>query len=206
MVQLSATRCICIAILWVIVVSFTAITFCAASRVLIVVSIYFVIDSVRKLMDTPSYISSTYTSIQEEETKNGHTSTWWFWKICEYSVRGFGPVTQKKRDIIPDVIRNSSGNALDLYWGDPLFESRPGYWLSCLRTSSVCQGELWVGQNIETYRSCLVLKQCIHLAILLWQLNRVIKQSENQWHINAVDAFSGYDRRTRWTAYGHPEL
>jgi hypothetical protein len=38
-------------------VSFAAITVCVASqRVFIVVSVYFVIDSVRKLLDTPSYM------------------------------------------------------------------------------------------------------------------------------------------------------
>jgi hypothetical protein len=38
-------------------VSFAAITLCVASqRVFIVVSVHFVIDSVRKLLDTPSYI------------------------------------------------------------------------------------------------------------------------------------------------------
>jgi hypothetical protein len=37
-------------------VSFEAITLCVASqRVFIVVSVYFVIDSVRKRLDTPSY-------------------------------------------------------------------------------------------------------------------------------------------------------
>jgi hypothetical protein len=37
-------------------VSFAVITYCTASqRVFIVVSVYFVIDSVRKLLDTPSY-------------------------------------------------------------------------------------------------------------------------------------------------------
>jgi hypothetical protein len=37
-------------------VSFAAITFCIASRVfIIVVVVYFVIDSVQKLLDTPSY-------------------------------------------------------------------------------------------------------------------------------------------------------
>jgi hypothetical protein len=37
-------------------VSFAAITLCVASqRVFIVVSVYFVIDSVRKLLDIPSY-------------------------------------------------------------------------------------------------------------------------------------------------------
>jgi hypothetical protein len=36
-------------------VSFAAVTLCVASqRVFIVVSVYFVIDSVRKLLDTPS--------------------------------------------------------------------------------------------------------------------------------------------------------
>jgi len=39
-------------------VSFAAITLCVASqRVFIVVSVYFVIDSVRKLLDIPSYVS-----------------------------------------------------------------------------------------------------------------------------------------------------
>jgi hypothetical protein len=57
MIQLSATRCSCIAILWVSVVSFVAITLCIASQwVFIVVSLYSVIDSVRKFLDTPSYI------------------------------------------------------------------------------------------------------------------------------------------------------
>jgi hypothetical protein len=38
-------------------VSFAAITLCVASqRVFIVVSVYFVIDLVRKLLDTPSYV------------------------------------------------------------------------------------------------------------------------------------------------------
>jgi hypothetical protein len=38
-------------------VSFAAITLCVVfQRVFIVVSIYFVIDSVRKLLDTPSYL------------------------------------------------------------------------------------------------------------------------------------------------------
>jgi hypothetical protein len=54
MVQLSATRCSCIAIFWVSLLSFVAITLCVTSqRVFIVVN--FVIDSVRKLLDTPSY-------------------------------------------------------------------------------------------------------------------------------------------------------
>jgi hypothetical protein len=51
MVQLSATTCSCIVILWVSLVSFATITlYVASQRVFIVV--YFVIDSVRKLFDT----------------------------------------------------------------------------------------------------------------------------------------------------------
>jgi hypothetical protein len=53
-VQLSATRCSCIAVSWVSPVSFAAITLCVASQRVFVV-VYFVIDSVRKLLDTPSY-------------------------------------------------------------------------------------------------------------------------------------------------------
>jgi hypothetical protein len=55
MVEHSATRCSCISILWVSLVTFAAITLCVASqRVFIVVSIY-IIHSVRKLLDTPSH-------------------------------------------------------------------------------------------------------------------------------------------------------
>jgi hypothetical protein len=54
MVEISVTRCSCIAILWVSLVSFCAKTLCTASqRVLLIV--YFVIDSVRQLLDTPPY-------------------------------------------------------------------------------------------------------------------------------------------------------
>jgi hypothetical protein len=57
MVQLSATRYSCIAILRISLGSFAAITLCVASqRVFIVVSMYFVIDSVRELLDTPPYV------------------------------------------------------------------------------------------------------------------------------------------------------
>jgi hypothetical protein len=62
MVHLSATRCSCVAILGVSLVSFAAITLCVAfQQVFIVVSVYFVIDSVRTLLDTPSYVSQNTT-------------------------------------------------------------------------------------------------------------------------------------------------
>jgi hypothetical protein len=62
MVQLSATRCICIAILLVSLVSFATITFCTASqRVFIVV--YLIVDSVRKRLDIPSYFTLLYFTL-----------------------------------------------------------------------------------------------------------------------------------------------
>jgi hypothetical protein len=59
MIQLSATRCSCIAILSASLVSFAVTTLCVASqRVIPKVSVNFVIDSGRKLLDTPSYTPS----------------------------------------------------------------------------------------------------------------------------------------------------
>jgi hypothetical protein len=53
MVQLSATRYSCIAILCVSPVNFAAITLCVDSQRVLIVVIYFVMDLVRKLLDTP---------------------------------------------------------------------------------------------------------------------------------------------------------
>jgi hypothetical protein len=53
------TTCGCVAILWVSLVSFAAITlYVAFQRVIVVVVAYFIIDSVRKLLDIPSYEGS----------------------------------------------------------------------------------------------------------------------------------------------------
>jgi hypothetical protein len=74
MVQLSATRCSCVAISWVSIVSFFAITLSVASqRVIPKVSVYFVIDSVRKLLDTDSYIRRVmWSSIETESFTSTH--------------------------------------------------------------------------------------------------------------------------------------
>jgi hypothetical protein len=65
MVQLSTARCSCITLLWVSLVSFAAITLCVTSqRVFITAVVYFVIDSVRKLFDTPSYVTETLWGIK----------------------------------------------------------------------------------------------------------------------------------------------
>jgi hypothetical protein len=69
MIQLSAARCSCIAILLVSLVSFAAITLCVASKRVFII-VYFVIDSVRELLDTPSYINS-----KQQKDKTGLSVT-----------------------------------------------------------------------------------------------------------------------------------
>jgi hypothetical protein len=51
-------------------VSFAAITLCVASKlVFIVVSIYFVTDSVRKLLDAPSYRRCKLSTVVDMQVK-----------------------------------------------------------------------------------------------------------------------------------------
>jgi hypothetical protein len=59
MIQLSTSECSYIAILCVSLVSFAATTLCVASQRVsaVVVVVYFVTDSVTKLLDTPLYTS-----------------------------------------------------------------------------------------------------------------------------------------------------
>jgi hypothetical protein len=61
MVQLSATRCSYIAILWVSLVSFVVITLCVSSQRVFIVVVYFVIVSFRKLLDTHSYTNTVFS-------------------------------------------------------------------------------------------------------------------------------------------------
>jgi hypothetical protein len=59
MIQLSATRCSCIAILWASLVSFAAITLCVAfQRVFIVVSVYFLMTQSGNFWIHPCSIES----------------------------------------------------------------------------------------------------------------------------------------------------
>jgi hypothetical protein len=53
MIQLSATRFSCIAIFWLSLASFAAITLCVASQRMFIVLVYFVIDSGRKIWIEP---------------------------------------------------------------------------------------------------------------------------------------------------------
>jgi hypothetical protein len=54
MVQLSAALCSCIAVLRVSLVSFAAVNLRVTSQPVFFVVVYFVIESVRKLLETPS--------------------------------------------------------------------------------------------------------------------------------------------------------
>jgi uncharacterized protein HemY len=69
MVKLSAAACSFIATLRVSLVSVAVITLCVASQqlfiVIVVVVVYFVIDSVRKLLDTPSYFFPFYVYMRK---------------------------------------------------------------------------------------------------------------------------------------------
>jgi len=67
MVRLSATRCSCIAILWVSLATFAAITLCVSSQWVFVV-VYFLVDSVQKLLDTPLYSACLGQQISESLT------------------------------------------------------------------------------------------------------------------------------------------
>jgi hypothetical protein len=90
MVQLSATRCSYIAILWVSLVSFAAITFCVASQlVFIVVSVYFVINSVRKLLVTPSYHLCQQQNYKLLYAHFTHRPCGLFWFITSESMNPF---------------------------------------------------------------------------------------------------------------------
>jgi hypothetical protein len=73
-VQFFATRCSRIAILCVSLVSFTAITLRVAFQRVFIFVFYFVIDSVRKLLDTTSYVR-TYIHIHIHVHTYIHTHT-----------------------------------------------------------------------------------------------------------------------------------
>jgi hypothetical protein len=82
-IQLSATRRSCIAILWVCLVSFAVITlFVASQRVFVVV--YFVIDSIRKLLDTPSCVPFSLQVLDHKLSSSVFGSQAWSSLHLEY--------------------------------------------------------------------------------------------------------------------------
>jgi hypothetical protein len=69
MVQLLATRCSYINILWVSLVSFAAITHCVASQRVFIVVVYFVIDSVRKIWIHPRICNTQFNKLRLKMVK-----------------------------------------------------------------------------------------------------------------------------------------
>jgi hypothetical protein len=67
-VQLCATLCSYITILLVSLVSFSTITLCVASQQVLIVVVYFIINSVWKLLDIPLYFISCINSLYDENT------------------------------------------------------------------------------------------------------------------------------------------
>jgi hypothetical protein len=53
-------------------VSFAAITLCVASQRVFIIVVYFIIDSVRKLLDTPSYLLIAYYFHSLDRLCNGN--------------------------------------------------------------------------------------------------------------------------------------
>jgi hypothetical protein len=94
-------------------VSFAAITLCVASqRVIIVLIVYFVIDSVRKLLDTPSYdIFSIWRNISKYTDPGRYThyvATYWLQKI------GGNHITQRQENNIKmDFTAQDSNDEMD---------------------------------------------------------------------------------------------
>jgi hypothetical protein len=137
MVQLSATRCSCIAILWVSLVSFATITLCVASqRVFNCCKRIFRYDSVRKLLDTPSYEVEVFWVVTPCNVAVGYKDCRGPWCLCLQSgplkrwyptTTLHGVTTQKTSTWTPPLWKpqNSQQNtvllteyhAIKAYWG-----------------------------------------------------------------------------------------
>jgi hypothetical protein len=103
MVQLSATSCSLIAILWVSVVSFAATTLCVASqRLLIVVKVYFVVDSVRKLLDWHSYSAGLVMHLIIRKRRNCFPDA--FSAILNYNSLVLMPICYKYKSVVTKTI------------------------------------------------------------------------------------------------------
>jgi hypothetical protein len=116
MVQLSANRCSCIAILWVSLVIFAAMTLCVASQWVFIVVVYFVIDEVRKLLDTPSYSLNTSYRRRVRSFKNNKSVSQSLYSYLWYtSTQNFTSV--------PQIIHQSSlpNRKLNTHFRQPSF-------------------------------------------------------------------------------------
>jgi hypothetical protein len=109
MVQLSATRCSCIAILWVSRVSSAATAFCVASeRVFIVTVLYFVIDSVRKLLNSPSYVNWIQVALDRLQWQMFINTVIIFWieKNTRKLLKSWVPISFSRKTLHHDVSRS----------------------------------------------------------------------------------------------------
>jgi hypothetical protein len=130
MIQLSATRCSCIAILWVSLVSFVAITLCVPSQwVITKVSVDFFIDSVRKLLDTPSYVCDKWTPrplryVTQQNIQWGMCSPFvcsflYFPPSCKYMSYALSPLSNQAINKVmsyTEVISHQFGNFRTYNW------------------------------------------------------------------------------------------
>jgi hypothetical protein len=127
LVQLSATRCSCIAILWVSLVSSVAITLCVVSRWGFV--FYFVVDSVRKFWIHPHIITVKIKWLWNARNRDSSVS-------IETTLHSRRPVFTSRKKQWWDFF--SSPPHPDLLWGPPSLLSNgyvcklDGVWCSSL--------------------------------------------------------------------------
>jgi hypothetical protein len=112
MIQLSTASCSCIDILWVSLVSYTAITLCVASQRVFIVVDHFIIDSVQKLLVTPSYNLPKICKVHQLALL-GHPYTDWksLYIVCYEHIWAVVPVTGQpgtSHDSLPTASNHSS--------------------------------------------------------------------------------------------------
>jgi len=130
-VALYATRCNCIADLWVILVSFTAITLCVASHRVYIIVVCFVIDSVQKFLDTPTYMFGTFFKI-----------------LPSNSTGGFNWNLMKTKGIL---CTDEHWNRVSAEWDSAALQ----LWTSLSCPHSTSETELWQCSNSELWAVCV---------------------------------------------------
>jgi hypothetical protein len=151
MVQLFVTMCSCIAILWVRLVSFGAITLSAVSQpVFTVVIVYFVIEWVRKLLDTTS-CTGVRLAIKSFQDRHNHIMH----KQCKINI----PIADGGQGacytFIPKtgcswpkhhIVKTSNGRGSKLHAFQP--SVRDGRWVVTFRLRRFVS--MWTANNVTT--------------------------------------------------------
>jgi hypothetical protein len=139
MVQLSATTCSCIAISWISLVSCAAITLWRGQQwVIPKVSVHFVIESVRKLLDTPSYDLRR----REDRSKKG--------KILEQYVTVWSHFASLYRKADLFYRRNGQQRREERFWHS---------WQGSLDASGASYNLLFSNRKTLTIRMCILLNR-----------------------------------------------